>query len=215
MIASVWAYIVLLLKGTGVGFAVAAPVGPIGMLCIRTTLERGRLAGFCAGLGAAVADTLFATVAVFGLSMVRGFLLAQSFWFSLFGGIFIVAFGIHLARKRPSGMVSERAVPQGLLSDFLMTLLLTLANPATILSFTGIFAGLHATGDLEPALIPVLLGGVFLGSAGWWLALSGGIGFVRHHVTFGAMVWMNRIAGGLLIGFGLYTLGYLAFKSLW
>lgn len=200
-----WAW--MLVKGAGIGFAVAAPVGPIGMLCIRTTLERGRVAGFCAGLGAAVADTIFAGIGAYGINLIGAFLDAEKFWFSVFGGLFLIVFGIHLARKEPNLANSEsREVPQGLLADFLMTLLLTLANPTTILSFAAVFAGLSGVIGFSLEAVPALLIGVFLGSAGWWLTLSGVVGLIRHRIDHRTMVWINRIAGAALVVFGLYTI---------
>lgn len=201
-----WAW--MLVKGAGIGFAVAAPVGPIGMLCIRTTLERGRVAGFCAGLGAAVADTIFAGIGAYGINLIGAFLDAEKTWLSLFGGLFLIAFGAHLARKMPNLANSEsREVPQGLLADFLMTLVLTLANPTTILSFAGILASLSGVIGFSLEAVPALLIGVFLGSAGWWLTLSGVVALIRHRIDHQTMVWINRIAGAVLVVFGLYTIG--------
>jgi len=199
-----WAW--MLVKGAGIGFAVAAPVGPIGMLCIRTTLERGRVAGFCAGLGAAVADTIFAGVGAYGINLIGNLLNAERLWFSLLGGLFLIAFGVHLARAEPNLANAEsREVPKGLLADFFMTLVLTLANPTTILSFAGIFAGLSGVIGFSLEAVPALLIGVFLGSAGWWLTLSGVVALIRHRIDHATMVWINRIAGAVLVVFGLYT----------
>ena len=203
--ANIW----LLLKGIGIGFAVAAPVGPIGLLCIRTTLERGRIAGLCAGLGAAVADTLFGLVGVLGLTVVRDLIDHQRFWLELGGGIFLVAFGVHLAMKRPVLQTGGDEIPASLWADFVKTLLLTLANPTTIISFMAVFAGVPGTARVPLALIPVLVVGVFAGSAGWWLALSGMVSMIRHMISERTMIWMNRVAGGILIVFGLYTLANL------
>jgi threonine/homoserine/homoserine lactone efflux protein len=200
--ANIW----LLVKGAGIGFAVAAPVGPIGLLCIRTTLERGRIAGFCAGLGAAVADTFFGLVGVLGLTAVRDLIDQQRFWLELGGGVFLVAFGIHLALKKPVLQINGGEIPMSLWADFVKTLLLTLANPSTIISFMAVFAGVPGTARVPLALVPVLVIGVFAGSAGWWLALSGVISMIRHMISERTMIWMNRIAGGVLIVFGIYTL---------
>lgn len=198
----------MLVKGAGIGFAVAAPVGPIGMLCIRTTLERGRVAGFCAGLGAAVADTIFAGIGAYGVNLIGAFLDAERLWFSVIGGLFLIAFGGHLARTEPNLANSEsREVPKGLLADFLMTLVLTLANPTTILSFAAVFAGLSGVIGFSLEAVPALLIGVFLGSAGWWLTLSGVVALIRHRIDHQTMVWINRIAGAALVVFGLYTIG--------
>lgn len=208
--------ILLLAKGLGIGFAVAAPVGPIGMLCIRLTLEKGRLAGFCGGLGAAVADTIFAVIGAFaiigafGLTAGGTSIEAYRTWFELGGGLFLIAFGVHLGMKRPILASDDQEVPQTLLADFAKTLILTLANPVTILSFIAIFAGVPGMARIEFAMMPILTLGVFVGSAGWWLTLAIGVGLIRHMISEVVFIWLNRIAGGLLVAFGFYTLMHLA-----
>jgi threonine/homoserine/homoserine lactone efflux protein len=200
----------LLLKGAVIGFAVAAPVGPIGMLCIRTTLERGRVAGFAAGLGAAVADAVYGAIGVLGVTAISGIIEAQRFWLELGGGIFVIGFGIHLGLTRPNYQNNDE-IPVSLFADFLKTLLLTLANPSTILTFMAIFAGVPAAaGAAELETVPVIVLGVLLGSAAWWLTLSAGVGFIRHRISERALKLMNWVAGILLVGFGVYTLGHLA-----
>ncbi len=196
----------LFLKGIGIGFAVAAPVGPIGLLCIRFTLEKGRLAGFCAGLGAAIADTIFAAIGIFGVTAVKTLIESERFWLELGGGIFLVLFGLNLMRKKPVMKDPGGAVPQTLFADFLKTLILTLANPSTILSFMAIFLAMPGLGDLEfsATFWPIL--GVFIGSAGWWLTLAGGIGMIRHAISEAGLIRLNLAAGGFLTIFGLYTL---------
>ena len=209
MLEFLWASIWMLVKGAAIGFGVAAPVGPIGVLCIRTTLERGRIAGFCAGLGAAVADTIFAGVGAYGVNLVGAFLNAELTWFRLIGGAFLILLGANMARKEPNLAKAEtQEVPQGLLADFGMTLVLTLANPTTILSFAGIFAGLSGIIGFSVDAIPALLLGVFVGSAGWWLTLSGVVGLIRHRIDHSTMLWINRITGTAIVAFGLYTIGY-------
>ncbi len=207
MIAFILGNFWVLLKGGAIGFAVAAPVGPIGMLCIRTTLERGRMAGFSAGLGAALADVLFAAVGALGLSLIGAFIADNALWFKLAGGVFLIGFGLHLARHRIDPHAGEdRPVPPGLLREFGLTFVLTLANPTTILSFAGIFAGVSGLRRLDVEMVPALLLGVFVGSAAWWLTLSGIVGIIHHRISDRAMLWINRLAGAALVGFGLVTL---------
>lgn len=194
-------------KGGGVGFLVAAPVGPIAMLCIRTTLERGRLAGVSAGLGAAVADTIFAAVGAYGISLVGSALAASEFWLRLIGGFVLIGFGIYLGRKRPDVADAEtREVPKGLLADFALTLVLTLANPITILTFVGVFAGLTGLHGFALDTIPALLVGVLIGSSLWWLMLSGIVGLIRHRIDNATMLWINRGSGAAIVAFGLFAL---------
>lgn len=216
MLEFLWASIWMLVKGAGIGFAVAAPVGPIGVLCIRTTLERGRIAGFCAGLGAAVADTIYAAIGAYAVNLVGAFLNAELIWFRLIGGVVLILLGANMARKEPNVAKAEtQEVPTGLIADFGMTLVLTLANPTTILSFAGIFAGLSGIIGFSVEAIPALLLGVFLGSAGWWLALSGIVGLIRHRIDHTTMLWINRITGVAIVLFGIYTLAHPLVAELW
>jgi len=202
----------LLLKGAGIGFAVAAPVGPIGMLCIRITLERGRVAGFAAGLGAAVADAIYGAIGVLGVAAISGYIEAQRFWLELGGGIFVIGFGIHLALTKPNVGNGNEEIPISLFADFAKTMLLTLANPATILTFMAIFAGVPGAAASKMSVVPVIVLGVLLGSAAWWLFLSQGVGVIRHRISERALQWMNWSAAMLLIAFGTYTLGHLALQ---
>lgn len=194
-------------KGGGIGFLVAAPVGPIAMLCIRATLERGRLAGVSAGLGAAVADTIFAAVGAYGISLIGSFMAASEPWLRLVGGLVLIAFGIYLGRKKPDVADAEnREVPKGLAADFWLTLVLTLCNPTTILSFVGLIAGVSGLRGFEFNAIPALLIGVFAGSAAWWLILSGIVGLIRHRIDAATMLWINRGSGAAIVAFGIFTL---------
>jgi threonine/homoserine/homoserine lactone efflux protein len=212
MVESLLAHIWLVVKGAAIGFAVAAPVGAIGMLCIRTTLERGRVAGFSAGLGAAVADTIYGTIGILGVTAIADVIDAERFWLELGGGIFVIAFGIYLGSKKPNIQNGEGDIPVSLWADFFKTLLLTLANPSTILTFMAIFAGVPGTSSPNMALAPAVILGVLLGSAGWWLVLTQGVGYIRHKISERALTWMNWSAGALLVVFGIYTLGHLVLQ---
>lgn len=190
----------LFIKGYILGFAVAAPVGPIGLLCIRRTVQFGRLSGLFSGLGAALADTIYGFIAAFGITLISDFLLAEQKWLRLFGGAFLIFLGF---RTFMAKHVTEQAVThKTLLSDFVSTFILTLTNPLTILAYVAIFAGL---GIAEKHFLHALwlVGGVFLGSVTWWLILSEGVTLFRKRVTNEVMVWINRVAGILIAVFGL------------
>ncbi len=192
-----------LLRGLVIGLSIAAPVGPIGVLCIRRTLVEGRAVGFVSGLGAAAADATYGAVAAFGLTVVASFLVNQELWLRLVGGTFLVYLGGRTLLSRPAEQAAKARVRRGLPGSYLSTLALTLTNPATILSFVAIFAGLglvSAGGDALSAVTTVI--GVFLGSALWWLILSGSVGFFRSTLKSGALVWVNRVSGGILVTFG-------------
>jgi threonine/homoserine/homoserine lactone efflux protein len=195
-------------KGLIIGFSIAAPVGPIGVLCIRRSLEQGTLAGLAAGLGAATADAVYGCIAGFGLTAVSGFLVRQQFWLALVGGVFLCYLGVRTFLSRPA----EQAATLGtgsLAATYGTTFLLTLSNPATILSFVSVFAGfgLGQAADYAAAIVLVL--GVFTGSALWWMILSGGVGLIRNRVNVQWMKAINRLSGCILLAFGLYALSRL------
>ena len=197
------------LRGMLIGFSIAAPVGPIGVLCIRRTLADGRMAGLASGLGAATADAFYGSLAGFGLTLAANFLVSQQSWLRLGGGLFLLYLGVKTFLSAPSGKAGQvaKTTSRGLWGAYLSTLLLTLTNPLTILSFVAIFAGLglaETGGDSLSAGILVL--GVFSGSAAWWLLLSGGVSLLRAKVTTGTLRWINRVAGLVIIGFGVAAL---------
>lgn len=201
-----------LLKGVVIGFSIAAPVGPIGVLCIRRTLADGRAAGLLSGLGAATADALYGCVAGFGLTLISTFLVSQQTWIRLVGGAFLCYLGVRTLLIKPAHELAE-VKKKGLLGSYVSTFFLTLTNPMTILSFAAIFAGLglaSTSNNFSSAVILVL--GVFIGSAAWWLILSGVVGFFREKFGFKAMQWVNRISGMIILGFGIYALVSMSFS---
>jgi threonine/homoserine/homoserine lactone efflux protein len=198
-----------LLTGLVIGFAIAAPVGPIGLLCIRRTLADGRSVGLMSGLGAASADAVYGAVAAFGLTFVSGFLIAQGMWLRLVGGLFLCFLGARIIAARPTADTNA-AGGAGLLGAYVSTFFLTLTNPATILSFAAVFAGL-GIGSIGRSYLSasLLVLGVFAGSALWWLMLSSGVGLFRTRLTLHGMRWVNRVSGTVIVAFGLVALGSL------
>jgi threonine/homoserine/homoserine lactone efflux protein len=195
-----------LLKGILIGFSIAAPVGPIGVLCIRRTLADGRTAGLLSGLGAATADALYGCVAGFGMTLISSFLVNQQNWIRLVGGAFLCYLGIKTLLTKPAQEPAE-VKKIGLLGSFISTFFLTVTNPITILSFAAIFAGLGlASSDNNFSSAAILVMGVFCGSAAWWLLLSGVIGLFREKFGHKAMQWVNRISGMIILGFGFFAL---------
>jgi len=197
-------------RGLVMGLAVAAPVGPIGLLCIQRTLQVGRVYGLATGLGAATADALYGLVAAFGLTFIASFFLEQQVWIALIGGLYLCFLGQRIVRAAPESMVVQ-GDRGGLLQAYGSTFLLTLTNPITILSFVAIFAGLGlAQGNDDYLAAAILVLGVFCGSAAWWLLLSGGVSLVRGRVNSRVMMWINRLSGGIILALGIYTLARLA-----
>ncbi|MFI4988684.1 MAG: LysE family translocator [Alphaproteobacteria bacterium] len=193
----------LLVKGLLVGLSIAAPVGPIGVLCIKRSLGHGMAAGLATGLGAATADAFYGAVAGFGLAAIAGFIAAEQTPLRLTGGLVLLWLGAASFRERPP---AERTLKEGrsLIVDYATTVLLTLANPATIISFAAVFAsiGLAETAG-SYAKAASFVAAVFTGSALWWLVLSAGVSLARARVTPRVVRWINRGSGLVLIGFGI------------
>lgn len=199
----------LFLEGIIIGFAIAAPVGPIGVLCIRRTLADGRKSGLVSGLGAATADTLYGTVAALGLTFVTEFLMGGETWLRLVGGVFLLFLGTRTFLASPAERVAP-AAGSGLVGAYASTFFLTLTNPTTILSFAAIFAGLGA-GETDGGVLSAMLlvTGVFVGSAAWWFVLSGATDLFRNRLSAHGLRWVNRVSGTVIAAFGV-----LAFSGL-
>jgi threonine/homoserine/homoserine lactone efflux protein len=195
-----------LLRGLIIGFSIAAPVGPIGVLCIRRTLTEGRASGLVTGLGAATADAIYGCIAGFGLTLISSVLVAQQDWLRLIGGVFLCYLGLKTFLAKPAKQAAL-SKGNGLIAAYATTFLLTLTNPMTIISFVAIFTGLGLTGTSGNYMSAgVLVLGVFTGSALWWVILSVGVGIFREKISDHVLVWVNRISGAVITGFGLYSL---------
>ena len=195
------------------GFAIAAPVGPIGVVVIRRTLAFGPRVGLISGLGAATADAAYGLVAVTGLTALMGPLLAHADVLRLVGGLFLGALGLRTLLARPSAELQGAAESGRFWSAYLSTLVLTITNPMTILSFAAAFAGLGVLteiGAVRGAGV-VVVAAVFLGSASWWVMLSGAVGLLRGRLGSRALRAVNWLSGSLLLGFGL--LGVFRFRT--
>jgi threonine/homoserine/homoserine lactone efflux protein len=193
-------------RGLVIGLAIAAPVGAIGLLCIRRTLADGRLVGFVSGLGAATADAFYGAVAALGLTAVSSAMVAHQNAVRLVGGAFLCYLGARTALAAPV-MTTGPGSARGLAAAYGSTLALTLTNPTTILSFAAVFAGLGlgaTAGDRAAAIL--MVAGVFLGSALWWLILSGAVGLFRRALTPSRLRWVNRASGAVLAAFGVAAL---------
>ena len=200
--------IFLFLKGAIIGLSIAAPVGPIGLLCVRRTLADGPAVGFATGLGAATADAVYGAIAGFGLAAVTNLLLDWQTTLRLVGGLVLLWLGVATLRAQPAEQAADARTTHTLAGAYASTVVLTLANPATIVSFAAVFGalGLAEAGGAPLLGASALVLGVFLGSAAWWLALSTGVGVFRRRVTTAGMLWINRVSGAVLAGFGLLAL---------
>jgi threonine/homoserine/homoserine lactone efflux protein len=199
-------YLSFFIKGLIIGFSIAAPVGPIGLLCIRRTLVDGRLSGFVSGLGAATADTIYGSIAAFGLTFASNFLTGHHRVLDLAGGAFLLYLGVRTLLKKPSEE-KPGTNAKGLAAAYGSTFFLTLANPMTIIAYVAVFAGLGLAGAAgNHGLAAAVVLGVFLGSTAWWLILSAGTGIVREKFTAYGLRWVNIVSGAIICAVGLLAL---------
>lgn len=206
----------LFLKSLVIGLSVAVPVGPIGLLCIQRTLEKGRVYGFLSGAGAATADATYAGIAGFGVAVISGFLIDQRIWIRLLGGMFLLILGVR--KLVGSGVDVDSADEKGsgsLWLSYSSTFLLTMANPTTILFFVAIFAALGGIasqgGDFG---VLVMVFGVFLGSALWWFVLSSFVHMIRRRLGLKAVMILSKISALIIVAFGLYGILSVAVAAL-
>ncbi len=200
----------LILHGVAIGFMIAAPVGPVGALCIRLTLSRGRLAGLFAGLGAALADTIFGLIAAFGLGSIESILFDYEITIRIIGVAVMLILSIRILTKveKPSALDAGAVRNDSIFGTFVTTFVLTLTNPITIIAFTGIFAAAGVVPERSELSLQIsLVVAVFVGSALWWMTLTLIAGLLRGRFQPAQMVWINRVTGGLLLCFAVGLLG--------
>jgi len=195
----------IFLKGIMIGFSMAVPVGPIGILCIRETLTDGHLRGLMIGLGAATADLLYGCVAAFGLTVISDVIATERIWIRLVGGAFLLFLGVRTFRA-PTADPKVPIDGTGMLRSYLATVFLTLTNPTTIFAFIAVFAALGLGHELSLYSASTLVTGVFIGSGLWFLFLSSGVLFFRKRMGIVGLRWVNRIAGVLITLSGVITL---------
>jgi threonine/homoserine/homoserine lactone efflux protein len=190
--------LILFLKGILIGFAMAVPIGPIGIICIRKTLTEGRIRGLIIGLGAATADMLYGCVAAFGLTIISNTLSNQRVWIRLVGGALLLFLGIRTFRARPANP-NLPVNSTGIFRSYLTTIFLTLTNPLTIFAFIAVFAALGLGNGFSYFHASGLVAGVFIGSGLWFFLLSSGVTLFRKKFDIAGLKWVNRIAGILII----------------
>jgi threonine/homoserine/homoserine lactone efflux protein len=194
-------------KSLSIGLAVAAPVGPMSLLCIHRTVDHGHSAGLVFGAGIAAADLTYAAIAAFGITAVSSTLLAGAFWIRLVGSALLVILGLRIALAKPASETGQSIADSGLRA-FVTAYGLTMANPPTILFFAGIFASVASLASVSQSLI--FSGGVFVGSMLWWIVLTTLVSTSSAWLKPAVLGWINRISGGVLLGFAAYGLATLA-----
>ncbi len=204
-----------LLKGLIIGFALAAAVGPICLLCLRRSLTDGKLVGFISGLGVATADALYAGIAAIGVTAITSALDRYHTGFQLVAGAILIGLGIHTYRTPPPSTEVRPEHAPSLHTAYFSTFVLTLANPATLLALTFILAAMGLTPGTDTLFrTGTLVLGVFLGSSVWWLALSLGAGWFGRKLSARTLRLITHIAGISIIVFGVWQIVTLAFDYL-
>ncbi len=205
----------ILIQGIIFGFFLALPVGPVGVLCVQRTLAEGRLHGLLSGLGAALGDAVYGAVAAFGISAVRDWLEAHQDDLRIVGGLVLLVLAARtlLSKRKPRASKKRddeeknSIVTHSLVKDFVSTFMLAITNPITLIAFAGLLATLGITdAGASVGNASILVAGVFIGSAGWWLAISATAGVFRPFVDGTYQIWMNRVSAIVLLVFGIYAL---------
>ncbi len=199
----------IIITGIVIGLAVAAPIGPINLMCIQRSLNHGFLAGLMTGAGAVAGDGVFAALSAFGLAAISGLINSHSSWIEAVGGILLLVMGIRVFIQSPPSSKSKAPPPSvvrhaGLFSG---TFLLTITNPATMLGFIALFGAgglVRSPGNYAAAGIMVL--SVMAGSFIWWVIVSGTVSRYRHRFSSATMRRIDHISGVLILGFGLFVL---------
>ncbi len=211
----VFSGIQLVLAGLGIGVLVAAPIGPVNILCIQRAVTKGFWGGVAAGTGAVLGDGLLATIAAFSVTAISELMIAYSGPIQFLGGLLLIVFGIGLLLARPMllvepGQKSHLWDHWGIIPQ---TFFLTITNPGAILGMLALVGGLGSLiGGLNTYLEAlVLVASIMTGSMVWWIGLSELIATIRHRLTEGRLKLINRIAGSILIAFG----AVLILSELW
>jgi threonine/homoserine/homoserine lactone efflux protein len=197
----------LFLKAVGIGLAIAAPVGQMGLLCMRRTLAGGWRNGLAIGSGIAIGDATYGLVAALGLAGVSQFMLSYEKPLDIAAGLFLIYLGLKTFWMRRSSVGETEANSTfGWMRDFVTSILLTLTNPPTIIMFAAVFTALAPSGGLEPAGAIATVGGVFTGSLLWWCLLVTVVSLFRHSIGQKIRAWIDCISGAVLAGFGIAEL---------
>ena len=189
--------------GVIIGFSASVPLGPIGVLCIQRTLNKGRLSGFISGLGAAMSDTIYAIIAAYSLSFIVGFVESKLLWIQIFGALVLIGLGLKIFYSNPAVQLRrQRNNSRNLLQDFVSTFFLTITNPLAIFLFFGFFAGLGVVPrDRDWIGQLILIGGVFVGASMWWFILTGLVSLFKSKINLRRLWWINKIAGAAIVVF--------------
>lgn len=200
----------LFIQGILIGLFVSIPMGPIGVLCLQRTLQQGRLSGFISGLGAATADTVFASIAGLGLTMISDFFQDHQLYIMLVGAVLLIFLGLRMFfRNTIKQARSIKYKQSNLVTDFVSVFALTITNPITIVFYGFVFATFGMVQDNFLSLGSILVG-IFCGAISVWFLLSTLVNIFRKYFRLRIIFYINKIAGIIIMIFGLFAI-YSAF----
>ncbi len=199
--------IIALLKGVLVGISVSVPLGPIGVICIQRTINQGFKAGAVSGIGAALGDTFYAIIAIFGITLLSNFIDSQQVFLRIVGSVFLVYLGFRIFNTNPAKTArNKNKKKQNAVTNFLSVFFLAISNPLTILAFSiGLTSFKIVHGDMSVGSNMLLTLGIFFGAAFWWLALSSTVNNYRERFRLRTLLWINKITGSLVVLLGAAT----------
>ncbi|MBI4428432.1 MAG: LysE family transporter [Ignavibacteriales bacterium] len=195
-----------LLEGLVIGFALAVPIGPAGILCIRQTLSFGGRDGFLIGLSAASADIIYGAVAAFGATFISDFVTVEQHWMRLATGLLLLVLGVRVYRSSSAvpAHIKGRANHAGM---FASAFALTITNPLTLFGYLAVFSALGVPQTVESRMTVILLVvGVFVGSLLWFSMLAALVLFFKEKASVNGLATVNKVAGSLLVLCGMVAL---------
>ena len=194
-----------LINGFIIGILASMPVGAIAILSIQRTINGGLMSGFIIGLGAALADIIYASVAALGLTIISDFLLSIRIYLAIFGGVFLLVMGYKLYTSDTIKQIrSKRHTKSKHTNSFFTSFLIALSNPITIIGFTGFLASFGIiTSNMKTNAILLLLSGITLGAITWWFSISFLVSAFKNKITLRLLITINRLAGVFLFLFGI------------
>ena len=200
--------LLFIIKGLLIGISVSAPLGPIGVLCIQRTLNKGFKSGFVSGAGAASADIIYAVIAGFSITYISDFLIEYQTYIRVIGGAFLILVGIRIAVSNPAKQIRKlRIKGNNFYKDFITSFFITISNPITILAFGAFFAAFNMISKTDgnfPIIIMIIT--VFSGSLMWWLSLIGIVTVFKKRIRLRNLLWINRITGTLIVLFAIFVI---------
>lgn len=199
--------------GLIIGVLVAAPIGPVNILCIQRSLERGMWSGVAAGMGAVFADGLVALAVALGVGSISGAVARYRLVIQLIGGTVLIVFGLRLmlAQPRPVGSLPSSegwGTVMDLFLDMPKSFLMTITNPAGVLGLVAIFGGVSTFVEVNSTADAfAVVAAIVVGSTLWWVSLAAIVSRFRQRFDQARVARINRIAGGLLLGLGVILIG--------